>query len=212
MFQFIYHIIFILINPNYFTNIEQKNAMKTAFNESFKKGQFEEALQIFKKIENITNLIEPELRLNAGQSFFLQKDTKNAKINYQYVVNSPDIHQASQALNQLGVIATITGDTLQALEYFKKAIQTNPALLEARYNYELIKKIYRPRNPPPTSQNPNQQNQVIASDIKEDDLPPNHPKSISKEKALQLLEALRNSERKVLIDSKKSPSISEKDW
>jgi hypothetical protein len=86
-------------------------------------------------------------------------------------------------------------------------------LEQARYNYELISKLYKPKASPPPEQQQSKQNQeILASDKKEQDLDEYTSKKISKEKALQLLEDLKNSEIKILISKKNSKQNLEKDW
>jgi len=75
-----------------------------------------------------------------------------ADANYRALKESEDISASSMALNQLGVIAyrrnEIAEDdktTLmnQALVEFKNALIKNPQNEQARYNYELLKKLIR---------------------------------------------------------------------
>jgi tetratricopeptide (TPR) repeat protein len=200
MYQFIYHIIYFLINPQFFTNIEQKNTFKTEFNLAFRKGDFKKSIAVFEEIEKVNRLIEPELRLDAAHAYFVTNDTLNARINYEHTQDLPNALQASQSCNQLGVLAIIRGDSTAGLKYFKKAIEKNIDLEQARYNYELISKLYK------------QNQEILASDKKEQDLDEYTSKKISKEKALQLLEDLKNSEVKILLSKKNSKQNLEKDW
>jgi tetratricopeptide (TPR) repeat protein len=213
MYQFIYHIIYFLINPQFFTNIEQKNTFKKDFNVAFKKGDYKKSIAIFEEIEKVNRLIEPELRLDAAHAYFVTNDTLHARINYEHTQDLPNALQASQSCNQLGVLAITRGDSSEGLKYFKKAIGKNIDLEQARYNYELISKLYKPKASPPPEQQQSKQNQeILASDKKEQDLDEYTSKKISKEKALQLLEDLKNSEIKILISKKNSKQNLEKDW
>jgi hypothetical protein len=213
MYQFIYYIIFFLINPQFFSNIEQKNLLKNDFNEAFRKGNFSKSIDIFERIEKVNRLIEPELRLDAAHAYFVTKDTLNARINYQLTEDLPNNLQSSQSCNQLGVLAIIRGDSTIGLQYFKKAIEKNSDLEQARYNYELISKLYKPKTSPPDQQKQdNKQQDIVASEEKEKVFEEYHSNKISKDKALQLLEDLKNSETKILVKSKNSKQNLEKDW
>jgi hypothetical protein len=214
MYQFIYQILFLIINPQYFTNIEQKNIFKEEFNHFQKSKNYGKAIESFEKIENISRLIEPELRLDAANAYYILKDTLSARLNYELAVETPDIKLSAHALNQLGNLAILRRDSALALTFFKSAIQKNVNSQEARFNYELIARLYKPKSPPPSSKNQEeQQNQKIeASDKKEDELDEYKSDNISKEKALQLLEDLRYSESKILIPNKNSGKKIEKDW
>jgi hypothetical protein len=213
MYQFIYHIIYFLINPQFFTNIEQKNTYKSEFNLAFRKGDFKKSIAVFKEIEKVNRLIEPELRLDAAHAYFVTNDTLNARINYEHTEDLPNPLQSSQSCNQLGVLAIIRGDSSMGLKYFKKAIEKNTDLEQARYNYELISKLFKPKSSPPPEQQKNNQNQEIkASEKKEKELDQYTSNKISNEKALQLLEDLKNSEVKILLSQKNSKQNLEKDW
>ena len=213
MFQFIYHILFFLINPQFFTNIEQKNNFKKEFNEAFARKDFRNAAIIFEKIENVNRLIEPELRLDAAHAYFSLNDTLNARINYEASKDLPNVLEASQAQNQLGILALMNGDSAKSLIYFKSAIEKNADLMQARYNYELISKLYKPKtSSKPKQENQFQNNEIIASDKKEKEFDQYKSNKISKEKALQLLDDLKNSEKKILMSGKNSKPNLEKDW
>ncbi|MCP9767462.1 hypothetical protein EGI22_06030 [Lacihabitans sp. LS3-19] len=213
MYQFIYHIVFFLLNPQFFGNIEQQNTLKKEFNEVLLKGEFAKAIGIFEQIENVNRLIEPELRLDVAHAYFAVNDTLNARINYEYLQDNPNNIQAAQAKNQLGILALMKGDSALALKLFKSSMEKNIDNEKARFNFELISRIYHPKfSPPPPQQDQKQSQEIIASEEKEKELDQYTSNKISKEKALQLLEDLKNSEMKVLISGKNSKKKVEKDW
>ena len=213
MYQYIYHIIFILINPQYFTNIEQKNLLKTSFNESFSQKKYIEALATFEKIEKISKLIEPELRMDVSNAYYICNDTLKARINYEHLINVHNPLQRSQALNQLGLLAVLQKDSAKALELYRRALEVNNEMREARFNYELIKSLYKPKFNPPPPKESNKTNRIIqASDKKEEEFDQYKSKNISKERALQLLEDLKTSEMKIMMNKKNSQKKIEKNW
>ncbi len=214
MYQYIYHIIFILINPQYFTNIEQKNLLKTSFNESFSQKKYIEALATFEKIEKISKLIEPELRMDVSNAYYICNDTLKARINYEHLINVHNPLQRSQALNQLGLLAVLQKDSAKALELYRRALEVNNEMREARYNYELIKSLYKPKfkPPPPPPKSDNSNRNIQASDKKEEEFDQYKSKNISKERALQLLEDLKTSEMKIMMNKKNSRMKIEKNW
>ena len=213
MFQYIYHIIFILINPQYFTNIEQKNQLKTSFNQSFSQKKYTDAIRIFEKIEKVSKLIEPELRIDASNAYFIKKDTLKARLNYEHLLNVHNPLQLSQALNQLGSLAVLQKDSAKALDYYKRALEVNNESREARFNYELIKSLYKPKfKPPPPPKSKDTNSNIEASDKKEEEFDQYKSKNISKERALQLLEDLKTSEMKVKMNKKNSNKKIEKNW
>lgn len=213
MYQFIYYIIFFILNPQFFTDIEQKNTYKKEFNLAFRKGDYKKSIQIFEKLEKVNRLIEPELRLDAAHAYFILQDTLSARLNYQMTEDLPNTLQSSQACNQLGILALVRGDSSTGLRYFKKAIMKNLDLDQARYNYELINALYKPKSSPPQQQQiENKSQDVIASEEKEKEFDQYTSNKISKERALQLLDDLKNTELKIINSGKNSKRNLEKDW
>lgn len=188
--------------------------LKGEFRKSYIQKDYQRAIIRYKELEDISFLIEPEMRINVANAYFLTGDTLNARKNYGKTLGlgGPAIHSAS--LNQLGIIAAQSGDSLKALEYFKQAIEIEPQNSPARYNFEFIRKKYSPPSPPPPSTQEDQvsQGKVESSEEKKDLLDPYNQAKISKEKALQLLDNLKNSENKKFIKTKNSTSKITKDW
>lgn len=208
---FIYYIIFFLLNPQFYTNIEQKNQYIDDFNMHMEQSNFLGAIRVFERLEEVHRVIDTYLRLDAAHAYFAVGDTANARLNYEFSKDLSDPNQASISRNQLGILALMRTDTAAAIALFKSAIEKDNTLQAARYNYELISSIYRPRrNAPP--QDEEQRGNVEASPEKEEDMEPYVSENISRERALQLLDNLRKSERKGLISGKKSKEKIEKDW
>ncbi|NBA85696.1 hypothetical protein GVN16_08000 [Emticicia sp. CRIBPO] len=215
MFQYIFYIINLLVNFQYLTNIEEKNMLKAEFRKSFVQKDYQRAIIKYKELEDISFLIEPEMRINVANAYFLIGDTINARKNYGKTLGLGGSSIQSASLNQLGIIAAQSGDSLKALEYFKQAIEVEPENNPARYNFEYIRKKYAPPSPPPPSASEEQQisqGKVESSEEKKDVLDPYNQAKISKEKALQLLDNLKNSENKKFKKTKNSPSKITKDW
>jgi Flp pilus assembly protein TadD len=208
---FIYYIIFFLLNPQFYTNIEQKNQYIDDFNRHMEQSNFKGAIQVFERLEEVHRVIDNYLRLDAAHAYFAVGDTAKARLNYEFSKDLSDPSQASISRNQLGILALMNGDSSAAIAMFKSAIEKDNSLQAARFNYELISSMYRPRrNAPP--QEEDKQGDVEASEEKEQDMQPYVSENISRERALQLLDNLRNSERKGLITGKISKEKIEKDW
>lgn len=204
-----------LMQPQYFTNIEQKNTYKKNFDIAYSSKDYKKAILNFNILESTTRIIEPELRINAAQSYFIIGDTLNARKNYEILKDIPDETQSALTSNQLGVLAAMNKDSSLSLKYFKNAIEKKNDFEIARYNYELINKLWHSKNrnsPQNNNQSKVPNSQVIASNLKEDKLDEYKSKKISKEKALQILEDLKNSEQSYFATYKKSLKKNEKDW
>jgi tetratricopeptide (TPR) repeat protein len=215
VFQYIFYIINLLVNFQYLTNIEEKNMLKAEFRKSFVQKDYQRAIIKYKELEDISFLIEPEMRINVANAYFLTGDTINARKNYGKTLGLGGSSIQSASLNQLGILAAQSGDSLKALGYFKQAIEVEPENNPARYNFEYVRKKYAPPSPPPPSVSEDQQisqGKVESSEEKKDVLDPYNQAKISKEKALQLLDNLKNSENKKFKKTKNSTSKITKDW
>ncbi len=203
-----------MVNFKYLTNVEEKNMLKTEFRKLYQTADYEKAILKYRELEDISFLIEPEMRINVANAYFQTGDTLNARKNYQKALNYGNTYINSASLNQLGILAVRTGDSLRALQLFRQAIETEPENNSARYNFEWIRKKYDPPSPPPSDREKDMSNQgrVEVSEEKEDLLDPYRSQKISREKALQLLDNLKNSENKKLKKTKNSNSKIGKDW
>lgn len=211
MHFFIYYIIFFLLNPQFYTNIEQKNRYIDDFNRKMEARDFKGAIAVFERLEEVHRVIDIHLRLDAAHAYFAAGDTSAARINYELSRDLSDPGQSSVSRNQLGILALMRKDTATALDFFRSAIERNNGLKEARFNYELISRLYR-RSMPPQPLEEERNTQVIHSDEREEELDRYVSENISRERALQLLDNLRISESKGMIPGKNSDQKIEKDW
>lgn len=211
MHFFIYYIIFFLLNPQFYTNIEQKNRYIDEFNHKMEARDFKGAIAVFERLEEVHRVIDIHLRLDAAHAYFALGDTSAARINYEFSRDLSDPGQSSVSRNQLGILALMRKDTATALNFFRSAIERDNRLKEARFNYELISRLYQGKTPQaPLEQEQN--TQVATSDEREEELDRYVSENISRERALQLLDNLRISESKGMIPGKNSDQKIEKDW
>jgi len=208
---FIYYIIFFLLNPQFYTNIEQKNRYIDDFNRKMEARDFKGAIAVFERLEEVHRVIDIHLRLDAAHAYFAAGDTSAARINYELSRDLSDPGQSSVSRNQLGILALMRKDTATALDFFRSAIERNNSLQEARFNYELISRLYRKKAPPRPLEE-DRSTQVVTSDEREEELERYISENISRERALQLLDNLRISESKGVIPKKNSHQKIEKDW
>ena len=76
-----------------------------------------------------------------NQHYFHEQDTTNAMQYYSRVLASENDNLRSVAYQQMGVIQQMKQKMNEALNAFKNALKSNPANEDARYNYELLKKM-----------------------------------------------------------------------
>ncbi|MTI24188.1 tetratricopeptide repeat protein, partial [Fulvivirga kasyanovii] len=127
-----------------------KKEAKTAYNN----GDYQKALDNYLYLVDSMQVEDDNIVLNMANAYYKLNDTTNAVNNYQAVVDSKDNVVRSVAQQQLGVIANRSKKFKEALEHFKEAIKADPANEEARYNYELLKKVLEEQE----QQNKDQQN------------------------------------------------------
>ncbi|MBL6449182.1 hypothetical protein JMN32_22930 [Fulvivirga sp. 29W222] len=128
-----------------------KKEAKTAYNN----GNYQKALDNYLYLVDSMQVEDDNIMLNMANAYYKLKDTTNAVNNYQSVVDSKDNIIRSVAQQQLGVIANRSKKFKEALEHFKEALKADPANEEARYNYELLKKVLKEQE----EQNKDQKNQ-----------------------------------------------------
>ncbi len=215
-----YYIILLFLNLRSLTNVSQRNALKIDAGTAFYKRNYTLAAQKYEELANVSYNLEPEARLNLAHSYFKINDTLKALTEYKKLVRLNDATIATNAMIQVGVIETMKGDSIGALELFKIALQNDNENKVARYNFELLRKKL-PQSPPKNNQSnisesPNNNGgKTEKSEEKRDELDSTTPERMSKEKALQLLETMKITElqyaqqrRQKMVNKEKV----EKDW
>ena len=137
-------LIFIIILSafaNDITKIAKVNTLKRAAEDAYKNGDYETAISSFRVLTDSLGLNEDPIYLNIANAYFHQNDTSNAEQFYSRVLSSSDDRLRSRAYQQMGVLHKQKNKMKEAMNDFKAALKSNPNNEEARYNYELLKKI-----------------------------------------------------------------------
>jgi len=121
--------------------INRVNRAKRAAEEAYKSEDFEKAISEFRMLTDSLGVNEDPIYLNLGNAYFQQKDTANAVQFYAKVLSSNDNNLRSLAYQQMGIINKQKNKLKEAMSDFKSSLKSNPANEDARYNYELLKKI-----------------------------------------------------------------------
>lgn len=223
MNTWLFYFILMFLNLRSLTNVSKRNILKDEATKAYNNKNFDLAVQKYQTLATISFNLEPEVRLNLAHAYFSVKDTTNALNEYKKLAKISDVNISSSALIQLGVIETQLGDSLEALNLFKIALSKDNQNKIARYNYEFLKKKL-PQKPPSNNSNQNNQTQQNTpnggseadnTDKKEEELDSTTPEKMSKEKALQILEAMKTTELQYSQQRRKSGSKKdkpEKDW
>jgi Ca-activated chloride channel homolog len=120
--------------------IAKINKLKDEAESAYSNKVFNVAINRYKQLEELGVREEPML-LNLAHSYFNTKDTINAISYYTKLLLSNDVYIKSVANQQIGVIKANNKNYKDALKFFKEALRASPDNKEARYNYELVKKL-----------------------------------------------------------------------
>lgn len=138
-------LVFLYILMNIFvgdiTKIAKVNQAKQLAEEAFKKGDFENAISSFRLLTDSLGIEDDAIFLNLANSYFHQNDTTNAEQYYSRVLSSDNAQMRSLAYQQMGVLHQQKNKIDLALSDFKASLKSNPENEDARYNYELLKKM-----------------------------------------------------------------------
>ena len=117
------------------------NRLKQEARRAFENRDYEGAIGRYRTLTDSLGQREDPLLLNLAHACFMVSDTANASYYYQQAAASDDTGIRSVANNQLGLLEQQRNRPDIALEHFKQAMRSNPGNEEARYNYELLKKL-----------------------------------------------------------------------
>jgi Ca-activated chloride channel homolog len=120
--------------------IGKVNTAKSAARKAYVAGDYKKAVQQYRYLTDSLAVTEDEVRLNLANSYFQLNDTTNAMSNYQSLTGSPKPQIRSKAQQQLGILNHRQGKLDEALNNFKQAIKADANNMDARYNYEMLKK------------------------------------------------------------------------
>ena len=123
--------------------ITRTNRAKRAAEEAYANGDYESAISSFRLLTDSLGVNEDPIHLNLANAYFHQGDTSNAVQFYSRVVNSDDDAMRSLAFQQLGVIEQQKNKLQESLALLKSSLKANPQNEDARYNYELVRRMIK---------------------------------------------------------------------
>ena len=191
---------------------------KEQASEAFRKGKYDEALVFYRHLYDKLNTGEEEVMVNLAHCYFTQRNNKQATALYQIACRSPKPGVRSLAWQQLGVLAYRKRRYEWAGMCFKNALKSNPANDDARYNYELVRKMASPARHTPAALPPPPKPDARDS-TRTDNEPSPEPygeMNLSEERAEMLLEAMKVTEKQYIRQQKKKgrkkPPPESPDW
>ena len=148
-----------LIFSNEVTRIAEINKRKKAAKEAYESGDFQTAINEYMYLVDSMDVKEDEVLLNLSNSYFNLNDSVNARKNYSFLTSSDNSEVRSRAHQQLGVMDFADKNYETALQNLKQALKAEPTNEEARYNYELLKKVMEEQEEQQQDQEQNQDQQ-----------------------------------------------------
>ncbi len=140
-----------------FDTISRSNANKSEAEKAYIEQDYFRAADLYQKVTSGSIFVEPASRLYLAHSYFQLDSLELAKRHYTVLEQVEEKTIASRANTQLATIAIANKDTLAGLAYLKVALQQFPENGKARYNYEVLKKSFSGKiPPPPADKTPNQ--------------------------------------------------------
>lgn len=140
--------------------IAKVNELKKKAKAAYTSGNFEKAIEHYTYLLDSMEVEDDNITLNLANAYYELKDSAQSVNTYNSLLDSKDGVIKSVAHQQLGIIANRAKAFDEALDHFKQAIKANPKNDEARYNYEMLKKMLdkKKKEEEQKQQNKDQQN------------------------------------------------------
>ena len=148
--------------------IAKVNQLKKEAREAYLAGDYSTALGKYQYLLDSMGIKDDNITLNLANSYYNTKDTAQAINNYSSLLNSSNKLVRSTANQQLGVISTRNKKFKESLDYFKEALRADPTNEDARYNYEMMKKILKEQEQQQQQQNQQDQDNQNQQDQQQD--------------------------------------------
>jgi tetratricopeptide (TPR) repeat protein len=123
------------------SKIARINKLKKGAETAYANGDYQQAISTFRILTDSLGVQEDPILLNLANAYYQMNDTALAQQYYAMVLGSEQKDLRSVAHQQLGVIQQQQNKYEVALAQFKSALKANPSNEDARYNFELLKKM-----------------------------------------------------------------------
>ncbi|MEN8248673.1 MAG: tetratricopeptide repeat protein [Bacteroidota bacterium] len=149
-------ILYLIINPiNDLDKIAKINKAKKEAEQAYLAKNYTIANEKYLYLRDSLGVKEDKLLLNLANTQYLLNDSISAQKTYNELINSENNIVSSLAHQQLGAMEFKNQKYKEALEHYKSALKKAPDNQDARYNYELLKKLVKEQE----EQQQDQQNQ-----------------------------------------------------
>lgn len=139
--KYLITILLVAVGFNDLDRIAKVNKIKKEAKEAYNTGDYKSASEKYSFLLDSMKVQDDNVRLNLANAYYQLRDTTNALNGYNDLIGSSNRVVKSVAHQQLGVMSNRDKNLDQAIAHFKNALKANPNNEDARYNYELLKKI-----------------------------------------------------------------------
>ena len=137
-------VIFLLINPiTDLDKIAKINKAKKEAEQAYLAKDYALANAKYLYLRDSLGVNDDKLLLNLASTQYFLADSTGAVNSYSALKDSPNKEISSIAYQQLGAMQFNSKKYQEALQYYKSALKENPGNDDARYNYELLKKLIK---------------------------------------------------------------------
>ena len=137
-------VIFLVINPlTDLDKIAKINKAKKEAERAYLAKDYSLANAKYLYLRDSLGVTDDKLLLNLASTQFIMEDSASALNSYSELKDSPDKVISSIAHQQLGAMQFKSKKYEDALNHYKAALKENPGNADARYNYELLKKLIK---------------------------------------------------------------------
>ena len=151
--------ILLIINPlTEINKIARVNKAKKEAEQAYLAGDYAAAQAKYQYLIDSLQVKDDRVTLNLANAQYHLQDSINALRNYKQLIESQNQQVSSLAYQQLGEIAFEKKEYEPALQHYKQSLKKNSANEDARYNYELLKKLIKEQEEQ-EQQNQEQQNE-----------------------------------------------------
>ena len=137
-------IILLVINPfSDLDKIAKVNKAKREAEKAYLAEDYKLANEKYIYLRDSLGVNDDKLLLNLANTQYLLNDSSNAQSSYSALRESTDANIQSIANQQLGAMQFKSKKYEEALKNYKAALKADPSNADARYNYELLKKLLK---------------------------------------------------------------------
>ncbi len=117
------------------------NRLKKEAEQAYVNNNYPQAIEKYSILVDSLGLKDEKILLNLSNAYYHLRDTSNAGYLYTQLTEAENREIQSRAYQQLGVMANDMKKHEESLRFFKNALKADPGNEDARYNYELLKKL-----------------------------------------------------------------------